>query len=150
MILSFNRSIARISVRTRIIVLAAIPVVGFLVNGIAFTAGEREVENAFRTADRASDLADVSREFRGMLIQMRVRTRDFAMRPTQELIHAFETTHDTAVRTFGVIEAAIDEPTRRKFAPLKGQLEEIAAQFDDLARHQKILALRRQKAFATA
>jgi methyl-accepting chemotaxis protein len=139
MILSFNRSIARISVRTRIIVLAAIPVVGFLVNGIAFTAGEREVENAFRTADRASDLADVSREFRGMLIQMRVRTRDFAMRPTQELIHAFETTHDTAVRTFGVIEAAIDEPTRRKFAPLKGQLEEIAAQFDDLARHQKIL-----------
>jgi hypothetical protein len=79
-------------------VLAAIPVVGFLVNGIAFTAGEREVENAFRTADRASDLADVSREFRGMLIQMRVRTRDFAMRPTQELIHAFETTHDTAAR----------------------------------------------------
>ena len=50
MILSFNRSIARISVRTRIIVLAALPVAGFLANGIVFTAGERDVESAFRTA----------------------------------------------------------------------------------------------------
>jgi methyl-accepting chemotaxis protein len=139
MIPSFHRSITRISVRTRIIVLAAIPVVGFLVNGIAFTIGEREVQNAFRTADRASNLAEISREFRGTLIQMRVRTRDFALRPGQDLIHGFETTHDTAVRTFGVIAAALDEPARRKFAPLKGQLEEIAAQFDDLARNQKIL-----------
>ena len=54
--LSLYRVITRISVRTRIILLAAIPVGGFLVNGIAFTAGEREVESAFRTADRASDL----------------------------------------------------------------------------------------------
>ena len=73
MSLSLHRIITRISVRTRIIVLAAIPVVGFLVNGIAFTVGEHEVEHAFRTADRASDLAEVSREFRGALIQMRVR-----------------------------------------------------------------------------
>ena len=99
MTLSLHRIITRISVRTRIIVLAAIPVIGFLANGIAFTAGEREVESAFRTADRASELAEVSREFRGTLIQMRVRTRDFATRSSQELIHAFETTHDTAVRT---------------------------------------------------
>ena len=70
---------------------------------------------------------------------MRVRTRDFASRPSQELIQAFETAHDSAVRTFGIIEAAVDAPTRQKFAPLKGQLEEIAAQFDDLARNQKIL-----------
>ncbi len=137
--LSLYRIITRISVRTRIILLAAIPVGGFLVNGIAFTAGEREVESAFRTADRASDLAEVSREFRGALIQMRVRTRDFALRPSQDAIHGFETSHDTAVRTFGIIEAAVDQPTRHRFAPFKGQLEEIATQFDDLARHQKIL-----------
>jgi len=59
--LSLYRVITRISVRTRIILLAAIPVGGFLVNGIAFTAGEREVESAFRTADRASDLAELVR-----------------------------------------------------------------------------------------
>jgi len=137
--LSLYHLITRISVRTRIILLAAIPVAGFLVNGIAFTAGEREVESAFRTADRASDLAETSREFRGALIQMRVRTRDFASRPSQEAIRGFETSHDTAVRTYGIIEAAVDQQTRHTLAPFKGQLEEIAAQFDDLARHQKIL-----------
>jgi methyl-accepting chemotaxis protein len=119
--------------------LAAIPVGGFLVNGIAFTAGEREVESAFRTVDRASDLAEMSRAFRGALIQMRVRTRDFALHPSQDAIHAFETNHDIAVRTFGTIEAAVDQTMRLKLTPLKGQLEEIATQFDDLARHQKIL-----------
>jgi methyl-accepting chemotaxis protein len=139
MVLSPHRLITSISVRSRIIMLAAIPVIGFLVNGIAFTAGERDVEHAFRTADRASDLAEVSREFRGTLIQMRARTRDFAMQSSDELIQSFEKTHDNAVRTFGIIEAAVDAPTRQKFAPLKGQLEEIAARFDDLARNQKIL-----------
>ena len=139
MTLSFHRLITRISVRARIVVLAAIPVVGFVVNGIAYTAGEREGEQAFRTADRAADLADVSREFRSMLIQMRVRTRDFAARSTEELIQGFETNHQTAVRMFGVIEAAIDAATRQKFAPLKAQLEEIGRQFEDLVRNQKIL-----------
>jgi methyl-accepting chemotaxis protein len=139
MILSFHRIIARISVRTRIILLTALPVAGFLANGMAYTVGEQEVDNAFRTAERASDLAEVSREFRGALIQMRVRTRDFALRSSQDLIHAFETNHDTAVHTLGLIEAAVDAPTRRKLATMKGQLEEIAAQFDDLARDQKIL-----------
>jgi methyl-accepting chemotaxis protein len=137
--LSLFHVVTRISVRTRIILLAAIPVAGFVVNGIAFTIGDREVESAFRTADRASDLAEVSREFRGALIQMRVRTRDFAVHPSQDVIHAFETAHDSAVRTFGIIEAAVDQPTRLRFGPLKSKLEEVAAEFDDLARHQKIL-----------
>jgi methyl-accepting chemotaxis protein len=139
MTLPFHRFITGISVRARIIVLAAIPVIGFLANGIAYTAGEREVEQAFRTADRAADLAEISREFRGMLIQMRVRTRDFALRSSEELIQAFDTAYDGALRTFRIIEAAIDTPTRKKFAPLKTQLEEIRTQFDDLARDQKVL-----------
>ena len=139
MTLSVHRAITRFSVRTRIIVLAAIPVIGFLANGVAFTASEREVENAFRNADRASDLADVSREFRSALMGLRVRTRDFATLSSQDLVHAFETTHDTAVHSLAVIQAAVDQPTRQKIAPFNGMLEEIAKQFDDLARNQKIL-----------
>ena len=139
MIFSVHRAITRFSVRTRIIVLAAIPVIGFLANGIAFTAGEREVENAFLTADRASDLADISREFRSALMAMRVRIRDFVAQPSEAVIRTFETTHDTAIRSLAIIESAVDEPTRQKLAPFKSKLEEIAAQFDDLARNQKIL-----------
>jgi methyl-accepting chemotaxis protein len=139
MTLSPHRLITRVSVRVRIIVLAVIPVIGFLVNGFAFTVSEHEVAHAFRTADQASDLAEISREFRGALVAMRIRTRDFVTRSDQDAVHSFETAHDGAVRTLSIIEAAVDERTRLKMAPLKSQLEEIAAQFDDLARNQKIL-----------
>ncbi len=117
MSLPFHGFITGISVRVRIIVLAAIPVIGFMANGIAYTAGEREVEQAFRTAHRAADLAEVSREFRGMLIQMRVQTRDFALRSSEEWIQAFETTYHSALRTFGIIEAALDGPPRKNSLP---------------------------------
>jgi methyl-accepting chemotaxis protein len=139
MSLSLHRIIVRSSVRTRIIVLAAIPVLGFLVNGIAYTIGEHEVAIAFRKADSASDLAEVSREFRANLVQMRARTRDFVMRPSQDAIQGFEATRDAADRTLATIDAAVDEQTRLKTAPLKSQLLEIGTQFDDLVRSQKVL-----------
>jgi methyl-accepting chemotaxis protein len=139
MTLAPHRLINHLSVRTRVILLAAIPVIGFIVNGIAYGIGEHEVGDAFRTAEHASDLAEVSREFRGSLIQMRVRTRDFAAHPTQDLAHAFETNHDNAVRILAILDAAVEAPTRQKFVLLKSQLEEAATQFDDLARNQKIL-----------
>ena len=74
-----------------------------------------------------------------MLIQTRVRTRDFAWRSSEELIQTFDAAYDSALRTFRIIETAIDAPTRKNFAPLKVQLEEIRTQFDDLARDQKVL-----------
>ena len=58
------QSIASLSVRTRIIGLALIPVVGFLANGIAFTSGQGEVTDAFANVGTAAALADASREFK--------------------------------------------------------------------------------------
>ena len=139
MIATINRVITSVPVRTRIVVLALIPVIGFLVNGIAYVSGEAEVEMAFSAANRATNLAEVSREFRTALITLRVRTRDFVGRPSDNLMHSFEVAHATAVRSLGTIIAAVDKPTQQKLAPLKTQLEEIATQFDDLARNQKVL-----------
>ena len=139
MIRLFYRLVTGTSVRIRIIALAVIPVAGFLINGIAFTVGETEVAQALKTAQRATDLADVSREFRSALIQMRVRTRDFAMRPQDHLIKSFDHAHDSAKRALEAIEAAVDDETRQKLAPLHANLSEIAAQFADLTRNQKIL-----------
>src|SRR3954454_3758750 len=98
MTLAPYRLINRVSVRVRIILLAAIPVLAFIVNGIAYGIGEHEVSSAFRTADRATELADLSREFRGALVAMRVRTRDFVAHPSQEIIQSFATIRDTAGR----------------------------------------------------
>jgi methyl-accepting chemotaxis protein len=139
MTLSIHRLITGVSVRVRIIALAVIPVAGFLINGIAFTISEYEVEQALRTERNASDLADVSREFRAALIQMRVRTRDFATRPSHDLIKIFETAKASAGQALATIRVAVDEATRRKLAPLQGQLSEIAAQFADLTRNQEII-----------
>src|SRR5262249_47690590 len=53
-----------ISVRTRIVVLALIPVVGFIANGLPYTSGEDAVAGAFDSAKRAATLAGASREFK--------------------------------------------------------------------------------------
>jgi methyl-accepting chemotaxis protein len=139
MTLALNRMIAKFSVRTRIILLAMIPVVGFLANGVVFVTGENEVESAFKTVERATDLADTSREFMTALITMRADARDFAARPNEDLVHQFERTHASAMRTLPILEASVNGTARKDLVPVKAQLEEVAAQFDDLARNQKIL-----------
>jgi methyl-accepting chemotaxis protein len=133
------RLITRVSVRTRIVLLAAIPVIGFIVTGIAYGIGEHEVGDAFRTADRAADLADTSREFRTALIQLRIRTRDFAAHPSQDIARDFERAHATAVRTLAAIGNSVEASTKSTLVPLKGRLGEVAIQFDNLARSQNIL-----------
>jgi len=137
--LSIYRMLSRVSVRSRVIMLAVIPVIGLLVNGIVFTTSKSDVEQAFQTAEGASDLADVSREFGGALSTIGVRIRDFASRPSQDLIKSFEAAHATAVRTLAIIEATVDATARKALVPLKEQLIEIAAQFADLTHRQEIL-----------
>jgi methyl-accepting chemotaxis protein len=139
MTLSLYRILSGASVRVRIIALGVIPVAGFLINGIAFTVGEYEVEQAHKVTDRASDLADISREFKSSLIQMRVRTRDFAARPSPELIKGFEESHTAATRGLSSLEQTVSAETRQKLAPLHVNLKEMSNQFDELTQNQRIL-----------
>jgi methyl-accepting chemotaxis protein len=137
--LSLYRIMSGVSVRVRIIALGVIPVVGFLINGIAFTIGEYEVEQAHKASQRASDLADISREFKSSLIQMRVRTRDFAARPSPELIKGFEESHAAGLRTLSVLEQSVSAETRQKLSPMHVNMKEMANQFDELTQNQRIL-----------
>ena len=54
---SLQQLVSKLSVRGRIAAIAVIPVVGFLANGLAFTAGESEVGNAFESVKSAAVLA---------------------------------------------------------------------------------------------
>ena len=49
--LSPRRLISRLSVRARIIAITLIPVLGFLANGAAYVAGERDVDRAVDSVD---------------------------------------------------------------------------------------------------
>ena len=139
MIRAIYRLITSVSVRTRIVVLAAIPVIGCLVNGIAFMAGQYEVERAFHAAAQATNVSDASREFRASVNEMRARTRDFAASPSQDLIKQFEAAHAAALGSLDVIDDAISERERQGISSLKSQLDEISAQFNALVKNQTIL-----------
>jgi methyl-accepting chemotaxis protein len=139
MIRTILRLITSMSVRTRVTVLAAIPVLGFVVNGIAFMVGQYDVERASHAAARVTNVSEASREFRASVNAMRARARDFAASPSQELIQQVEGFHAAALRALGVIDEAISDQERQSIAPLKSQLEDNAAQFAELVKSQKAL-----------
>jgi methyl-accepting chemotaxis protein len=139
MIRAIHRLITSVSVRTRVVVLAAIPVIGFLINGIVFMVGQNEVERAFQAATQANNVSETSREFRASVNAMRARTRDFAASPNKDLIAQFETAHAAALRTLGVIDNAVSAQERQNISSLKSQVEEISAHFNELVKSQTIL-----------
>jgi hypothetical protein len=79
---SLPQIISKLSVRSRIAAIAVIPVVGFLANGLAFTAGETAVGNAFESVRSAAVLADTGREFKAALARMQMISKDFVAQPS--------------------------------------------------------------------
>jgi methyl-accepting chemotaxis protein len=99
----FARHVGRMSVRSRIIVLALIPVVGFLANGMTYVSGEEEVGQSFKTVNRAHELAEASREFKIAIAAMRIAAKDFAVSPHGTLIDTFIQSHESANADLNVI-----------------------------------------------
>jgi hypothetical protein len=110
------QSIASLSVRTRIIGLALIPVVGFLANGIAFTTGQSEVNDAFANAGTAAALADASREFKLALATMQIAAKDYVAQPSDERARAFEAARMLTTGNFDKIAAAAKSAAGRQWA----------------------------------
>ncbi len=92
-----------LSVRFRILVIAAIPVAGFLVNGVVYWNGEREVESAFATVQEATKLADASSDFRNVLWNMRTAAREFSAKPQPVYVRSFHEGHDAALAKLDAI-----------------------------------------------
>src|SRR6266478_1693521 len=106
--LSIRRNINASSVRTRIIVLVLIPVVGFLANGIAYMSSESEVATAFQTVKRSAALADASRDFKIAVATMRLAAKDFVSAPSQAPVKAYEEGQNSALLKLDLLQAALD------------------------------------------
>jgi methyl-accepting chemotaxis protein len=119
------------------IAIALIPVLGFLVNGLAFTSGERAVDGAFESAQQAATLADASREFKNALAALRIGAKDFAAQPSQALVQAFEASHEQAGRHLQLIDRAMGDSERT--APFRQKLSEIRGNFLRLKQEQERL-----------
>jgi methyl-accepting chemotaxis protein len=137
--LSPGELVSRISVRSRIIAIVIIPVIGFLANGIAFRSGETGVDRAFKTVRMAAQLSDASREFKGALTAMRMSAKEFVAQPSYDLVNQFGTAQDAALSSLNTIEAATDPGERADIALLRGKVETLKSNFANLVREQEVL-----------
>jgi len=140
--LPFNRlarMLASFSVRTRIVLLALIPVVGFVANGLTFTAGEGDVGRAFATVTHSTALADVSRDFKSPVASMRIIVKDFSVSPDNKLVVSFAQAHATALKALETLAASIDQSHTENIAGLRKDLMSPFGNFNELLQEQKTL-----------
>ncbi len=133
-----NRLMATVSVRTRIIVLALIPVVGFIANGITYLAGESDVGDTFQTVRQSHALADASREFKIAVGTMRLAVKDFAAHP-QTLIDSFGRSQQLANESLDQIEAVLEGQQAQDIAALRQELAKLKKNFNQLSLEQRTL-----------
>jgi len=139
MLQSFAQSIASVSVRTRIIGLALVPVVGFLANGVAFTAGQSGVTDAFGNVGTAAALADASREFKLTLASMQIAAKDYVAQPSDERAKAFEAAQTLTISNFDRIAGAANGKLPQDIGQVRQRLGELRLNFDYLVEEQRAL-----------
>ena len=137
--MSIFHFVTKYSVRTRIVALAIIPVLGFLANGGAYFVSESEVAEAFNSVKKASALADAGQEFKDAVSAMRINARDFATRPGADRIESFKESHGRAMKTLSGIELALPVSERQETTALHSRLATVKSNFDALIKSQEAL-----------
>jgi methyl-accepting chemotaxis protein len=133
------QAISSLSVRSRIIAIAMIPVLGLLANGIFFARGGHQVEAAFARFKVAAATADASRDFKEDIGRMRLSARDFAARPSKEAVAEFENAAADALRNLHAIESSLDQAQRQRLLPLRETLGQVAQNFQRVVQEQRHL-----------
>jgi methyl-accepting chemotaxis protein len=134
-----SRLLTSISVRTRIVVLALIPVVGFLANGLTYVSGEGDVGTAFETVKHSAALADASRDFKSAVGAMRIIVKDFSVNPSNNLVVSFEQAHALALQSLDTIAASIERRHAENIVGLRKDVMDLRNNFTELVREQEIL-----------
>ena len=128
-----------LSVRTRIIVLALIPVIGFLTNGITYVIGERDVATAFDTANKASRLAGASHNLKIAIATMRTIVTDFTANPSNDLVNQFDAAQNDAFLSLGEIRKSSLTMRDDLIETLRSQLITLKTNFEKLVAEQYVL-----------
>ncbi len=134
-----SRLIRALSVRSRILLIALIPVLGLAATGAAFMAGEREVADAFERYRRADATAAASHRLKEAISQMRIAARDFATDPSDDTIKDFETASLQARNNLAFIERSLDQTERMRIAWIPDRLKDIDVRFAEVVLDQRKL-----------
>ncbi len=137
--LSASRLVRALSVRTRILLIALIPVLGLAATGAAFMAGQREVTDAFERYRHADATAAASHSLKEAISKMRIAARDFATDPSDDTIKDFETASLQARDNLAFIERSLEEAERLRIAWIPDRLKEIGIRFSTVVLDQRKL-----------
>jgi methyl-accepting chemotaxis protein len=129
--------ITSMSVRMRIAVIALVPVIGFLANGIAFTTGEDEVDHAFESVQLAGTLEDAARDFKDALSRMRNSAGDFAREPRPAHIKSFNDSRELALRSLDRIEKNSEKDAFRFLSHLRFVISNLETVFGQMVKAQE-------------
>ena len=130
---------SRLSVRSRIIVLGVIPVIGFLANAIAFTVGDIAVGRAFESVHHDGQVEDATRDLKTGLLSMRNATTEFVAHPSDGEVKSFNDGQQLAMKSLDRIEAALDFSQQDVIAPLRITVRDLKTSFASLVNEQKLL-----------
>ena len=97
-----------VSVRSRLIVLSLIPVIGFAAVAVAYLSSERAVDAAFESVHQSSRLSEASRGFKEALATMQVRAKDFVAQPQPGLVSRFGEAHEAAMANLKSIRDLVE------------------------------------------
>ena len=132
-----RRPLYLISVRARIAALALIPVIGFAIIGLAYMAGEQEVEGAFDAVKTSGALAGASRDFKNAISTMRISAKEFGTWPSEDKIKTFQEGYALALKSLETITG--EDAEHQQIGPLQNRLKEMKDQFAELVGQQQKL-----------
>jgi len=135
-----SRLLTRFSVRSRIIVLALAPLVGFAANALTYTTGERDVGEAFETVDRAHRLAAASRDLMNAIALMRLSLKDFA-HSSGTKVAEFPQSLALAGRSLDTIALFAGATGAKDMLALRDSLATIESNYEALHQVQRVLGL---------
>jgi len=125
--MSLSRFSTDLSVRTRLIVLSLIPVLGFVAIAFAYLSSERTVDAAFGSVQQSSRMADASRAFKEAVTAMQMRAKEFVAQPQPALVARFNDAHEAAIDSLKTIQELVSETERQNLASLQGRITATAS-----------------------
>jgi methyl-accepting chemotaxis protein len=135
-----ERLASRLSVRTRIALIALAPLGGFAIIGAAYISGEREVAAAFASVRQSAALSAASRDFKSALAEMRVNAKDYAGQPRLDHMKAFEEAQALAREKIASIDS-LNGVERDEVGEITATLDRLKSDFADLVKAQERLGV---------
>src|SRR5262249_24182426 len=134
-----RRFFPSLSVRARIAALAAIPVVGFIANGVNYFVSEREVSRAFEAVSRSSALTDASGDLKAALHAIRYVAKETAYNPGNNVVKAFENNLTAAKKSLESIQQNGDAADTRTVPHIVRTVAGLKENYTNLVKAQEVV-----------